>query len=240
MNDITERKQAKEKFEIQREQIKSLFDYSGEAMALLDLENHIIEANLAFEEVFGYPLEEAHGKVIEDLICPERFYYTEAKELDGQAMQRIKGAEIIRMRKDGKEINVRVSAGPIKVGGAITGRFVIFDDITERKHAEEALQQERDKLQDALDKVKTLSGLLPICSNCKKIRDDKGYWSQIESYIAKHSEAPICSNCKKIRDDKGYWSQIESYIAKHSEADFTHSICPECAKKLYPEFYKGD
>jgi PAS domain S-box-containing protein len=188
-----------------------MFDYSSEAMALLDLENHIIEANLAFEEVFGYPLEEVHGKVIEDLICPERFYYTESKELDEQAMQRIKGAEIIRMRKDGKEINVRVSAGPIKVGGAITGRFVIFDDITERKQAEEALQQERDKLQDALDKVKTLSGLLPICSNCKK-----------------------------IRDDKGYWNQIESYIAKHSEADFTHSICPECAKKLYPEFYKGD
>lgn len=89
--------------------------------------------------------------------------------------------------------------------------IVIMNNITERKKAEEALHQERDKLQDALDKVKTLSGMLPICSNCKK-----------------------------IRDDKGYWNQIESYIAKHSEADFTHSICPECAKKLYPDFYKGD
>jgi len=46
---------------------------------------------------------------------------------------------------------------------------------------------------------------------------------------------PICASCKKIRDDKGYWSAVESYIQKHSEAEFSHSICPECAKRLYPE-----
>jgi len=62
------------------------------------------------------------------------------------------------------------------------------------------------KLEDALSQVKLLSGFLPICSSCKRIRDDKGYWNQIESYI---------------RD--------------HSEAEFSHGICPECAKKLYPE-----
>jgi len=74
-------------------------------------------------------------------------------------------------------------------------------------------QKEKDKLivalQKALSEVKTLSGFLPICSSCKKIRDDKGYWNQIESYI---------------RD--------------HSEAQFSHSICPECAKKHYPELYE--
>lgn len=46
---------------------------------------------------------------------------------------------------------------------------------------------------------------------------------------------PICANCKKIRDDKGYWDQLEGYIQSHSEAHFTHGICPDCAKKLYPE-----
>ena len=46
---------------------------------------------------------------------------------------------------------------------------------------------------------------------------------------------PICSSCKKIRDDKGYWSQIEAYIQEHSEAQFSHSICPKCAKELYPD-----
>jgi hypothetical protein len=79
------------------------------------------------------------------------------------------------------------------------------------KKSEEDLRYERDNLQKTLAKVKKLSGLLPICAHCKKIRDDKGYWNQIEAYI---------------RD--------------HSEADFSHCICPECAKNFYPEFYKGD
>ena len=61
-------------------------------------------------------------------------------------------------------------------------------------------------LQDAIAKINTLKGLLPICANCKK-----------------------------IRDDKDRWEQIEFYIREHSEAEFTHSICPECAKKLYPD-----
>lgn len=65
------------------------------------------------------------------------------------------------------------------------------------------------ELEMSLKEVKTLSGLLPICASCKK-----------------------------IRDDKGYWNQIESYISKHSEAKFTHGICPECTKKLYPELIK--
>jgi len=80
------------------------------------------------------------------------------------------------------------------------------DELHERERVEQALQKEKRKLEEALVQVKTLSGLLPICSSCKKIRDDKGYWNQIESYI---------------RD--------------HSEAEFSHSICPECLKRLYPD-----
>jgi len=51
---------------------------------------------------------------------------------------------------------------------------------------------------------------------------------------------PICASCKKIRDDKGYWTQIEAYIRDHSEAEFSHGICPECMKKLYPEYCAED
>jgi hypothetical protein len=79
-------------------------------------------------------------------------------------------------------------------------------EIEERRRAQADKDNLIIKLQDALTKVKTLSGLFPICSSCKKIRDDKGYWNQIESYI---------------RD--------------HSNAEFSHSICPDCAKKLYPD-----
>jgi hypothetical protein len=51
---------------------------------------------------------------------------------------------------------------------------------------------------------------------------------------------PICSSCKKVRDDRGYWNQIEAYISEHSEAEFSHSICPECARKMYPDIYNDD
>ncbi len=51
---------------------------------------------------------------------------------------------------------------------------------------------------------------------------------------------PICSNCKKIRDDKGYWSQVEHYIMEHSDAEFTHGICPDCLSKYYPAYDPGE
>lgn len=75
-----------------------------------------------------------------------------------------------------------------------------------RKRVEEDREKLILQLQDALTKIKTLRGLLPICASCKK-----------------------------IRDDKGYWQQIEVYIQDHSEAELSHGICPECMKKLYPD-----
>ena len=84
-------------------------------------------------------------------------------------------------------------------------------EITERKLAEEKREKLIHEIQDALAQIKKLSGLIPICASCKKIRDDNGYWNQIESYI---------------RD--------------HSEAEFSHGICPECMKKLYGDFLKEE
>jgi hypothetical protein len=98
-----------------------------------------------------------------------------------------------------------------------TGFFLLFIGIMylnkiifpERKRAEDERERIILELKAALDKVNTLSGFLPICASCKK-----------------------------IRDDKGYWNQIEQYISEHSDTEFSHAICPECTKKLYPEFYK--
>lgn len=101
---------------------------------------------------------------------------------------------------------------PVKdENGKILGLTLILTDITARKKAE----AERDtlivELKEALSKVKVLSGLIPVCTRCKK-----------------------------IRDDKGYWNQLESYIEKYSDASFTHSLCPECADELYgdDDWYK--
>jgi YesN/AraC family two-component response regulator len=94
--------------------------------------------------------------------------------------------------------------------------YSAMDQCAETVMLERKIQQqnrEKDeliaKLQEALDNVKKLSGLIPICSNCKK-----------------------------IRNDEGYWKQIEGYISEHSEARFSHGICPDCAKKIYSEFLK--
>jgi hypothetical protein len=82
----------------------------------------------------------------------------------------------------------------------------IRDDLSERERAEKEKSHLTNELQNSLAEVKRLSGFLPICSSCKK-----------------------------IRDDKGYWSEVERYIGEHSEAQFSHGICPDCMRKLYPE-----
>jgi DNA-binding LacI/PurR family transcriptional regulator len=64
----------------------------------------------------------------------------------------------------------------------------------------------------------------------------RGYSRELESKVATLSGfLPICASCKKIRDDKGYWNQIDAYLSEHSEVEFTHSLCPDCVKKLYPQ-----
>lgn len=118
---------------------------------------------------------------------------------------------------DGKiqEIEVRVplpsgdtyyltTVKPIFNDSEVETVICISKNITNRKLAEIELTKEHDKLLLAMKEIKTLSGLLPICSSCKK-----------------------------IRDDKGYWNQIESYISQNSAANFSHGICPECSDKFY-------
>ena len=101
--------------------------------------------------------------------------------------------------------------------GNVTGMLWSGIDVTEKKQNEAELERHRHQLEDlvrertaeledALDNIKTLKGIVPICSHCKK-----------------------------IRDDQGYWNQLEDYMAKHSDADFSHGICPDCLKKYYPD-----
>ncbi len=150
--DITERKQTEEALAAQRAQLKSLFDYSGEAIVLLDIENKILDVNSGFEQIFGYSLKEAQGKIIQDLICPERFF-NESKELDQRSLAGIKSIELIRKRKSGEEIDVRASAGPIKVGEKLVGRFVVFDDISEQKQAEIKLRESEERFRFLAEKT---------------------------------------------------------------------------------------
>ena len=80
--------------------------------------------------------------------------------------------------------------------------------IDAEKRTNVLLEERNRELQEAIENVKVLHGLLPICASCKK-----------------------------IRNDSGSWSQMEAYISDHSEAEFSHGICPECQQKLYPKVY---
>jgi hypothetical protein len=103
---------------------------------------------------------------------------------------------------------ILLSAGIIYQGLTETNKRLTVEKELEQYnlHLEEMVKERTSELTKALSEVKLLSGLLPICASCKK-----------------------------IRDDRGYWNQIESYIQRHSEAQFSHSICPDCMQKLYPD-----
>jgi hypothetical protein len=118
--------------------------------------------------------------------------------------------EMTHLRKDGSTVDVCLALSPVKsADGHIMGAASIAYDITERKKIADERAQMIAQLNETLSKVKALSGLLPICASCKN-----------------------------IRDDKGYWQKLETFFHEHSDAEFSHSICPDCMEKLYPQFTK--
>jgi len=199
MSDVTLRRRAEQA----SRQLAAIVEGSDDAIISLTLAGIITSWNKAAEILYDYTAAEAIGQPISINIPPEHLHEIPDLLARIDRGERIIHHETIRRRKNGDDINVSLSISPIRDNSdSIIGASTIARDITER----ERMRKEREKfiaeLQEALAKVKALKGLLPICA-----------W------------------CKKIRDDQGYWQQIEAYIRDHSEADFSHGICPECAKK---------
>ena len=124
----------------------------------------------------------------------------------------VENYEVRAKKKDGTVVWVSTNAKVLlDEKGAFMGVEAVSRDISELKKLEEERERLIVEIQQALEKVKILSGLLPICSECKK-----------------------------IRDDKGYWNQLEVYVQAHSDAEFSHGICPDCMDKIYgdQEWYK--
>jgi PAS domain S-box-containing protein len=203
ISDITLRRWAEQA----SRQLAAIVEGSDDAIISLTLAGIITSWNEAAEILYGYTAAEAIGQPISINVPPEHLHEIPDLLARIDRGERIVHHETIRRKKNGNDINVSLSISPIRDNsGSIIGASTIARDITER----ERMRKEREKfiaeLQEALAKVKALKGLLPICA-----------W------------------CKKIRDDQGYWQQIEAYIRAHSEADFSHGICPECAKKARKE-----
>jgi len=168
-------------------------------------------------KILGYTLGELQPVSIQtwlDLCHPddltastqilEKHFARELDYYECEARMKHKDGRWVWVHDRGKVYEWSETGKPLRMAGTHL-------DISARKRAEAEKEEAMLRLQEAMSKIKTLSGMLPICASCKKIRDDRGYWKQLESYI---------------RD--------------HSEADFSHSLCPECAVKLYPEFYKAE
>ena len=194
---------ARARAEADKQYLAAIVESSDDAIYGTNLDSIIVSWNPAAERIYGYCAEEITGHSTALLFPLDK----RDELLD--IMARVRRGELIgfyeteRLRKDGKIIPVSATISPIKDGeGKTIGASVIAHDISKQKKDEEERQQLINKLSDALSHVKLLTGLLPICASCKR-----------------------------IRDDHGYWQQVETYIRLHSEATFTHSICPECLKR---------
>ncbi len=183
--EIRRRRAAEESLSKSKETLKSVLKEMPVIILAIDDDGYLVFYNKEFERVSGYSAAEIQDKPqVLELLMPVK---TNDAALD-TAVQ----AEWKFFSNDGSEKTIAWSN--------ISGYFPILGwkswkvglDITE--------------LKQTIARVDTLGGLLPICANCKK-----------------------------IRDDKGYWNRLEAYIQDHSEAEFTHGICPECIEKLYPD-----
>ena len=220
--DISEQKRTQQALADSERRLADIIEFLPDPTWVIDLDGRVIAWNRAIERLTGVSKEEILGKGDHSYALP--LYNKPRPMLIDLALRRDAHWEkqyLSFMDQDGLLVasesyhpllgeEGRYLAGTAgrlyNANGDVVGAIESLRDITDAKRLEQEREQLITKLKEALAKVKTLSGLLPICSSCKK-----------------------------IRDDTGYWNKIETYISRHSKAEFSHSICPECAKKLYSD-----
>jgi len=175
-----------------------LIENLEDGLLVMDNQKRVIDFNYALQNIFKERIELIQGLYVTDLFkqYPEilDLIKTNKWETDIQIGLQIFNLRYSRLRDTRQQL---------------IGSMLLFKNITQRKKAEMELEETVLRLEKALEDVKILSGLLPICASCKK-----------------------------IRDDQGYWNDVEKYIVKHSGVIFSHSICPDCLQKYYPEVYE--
>ncbi|HPD22249.1 MAG TPA: PAS domain S-box protein [Desulfomonilia bacterium] len=203
---VVARKRSEEMLVESEERYRSLFEDSRDAIYTVSRDGVILDANGAAMELFGYGHAEMIGMNVQQLYADPgvRAYFQSEIEEKGA----VRNFEVRLKKKNGTVMDCLYTSSVRRTpgGGGVIGYHCIIRDITESKRAENEKQRLIDELKDALDKIKTLKGLIPICASCKK-----------------------------IRDDKGYWNRLEEYLEAQTEAVFSHGLCPECQKRFEEE-----
>jgi PAS domain S-box-containing protein len=205
--DITLRRKAEKALKESEKRFKLLFEYAPDPYYLNDMNGILLDGNKAAEKIIGYKKEELIGKNMFELglLSPEQLPMA-LKLLERNKNGQPTGPDEFKLKtKDGSEIITEILTFPIEINDEPTV-LGIARDITQRKQIEIERENLVKELQDALEEVKTLGGFIPICAECKK-----------------------------IRDDEGYWQKLEKYIQDRSDTQFSHSICPECITKHYSD-----
>ena len=158
-------------------------------------------------EQFGRPVSEWIGRTDTDIFAGPFARNLQENDLSVLNDERTRVVEEIAPTADGNQRHWLSYKFVLRDGDGTKRLAGLSIDITERKRAEQERERLVGELQEALAQVKALKGFIPICASCKN-----------------------------IRDDEGYWQQIESYLCEHTDLEFTHGICPACLEKLYPEF----
>lgn len=204
--DVTAQKEAETAVREGAARLRDLANAVPDGILTIDQEGRIRDLNPAAEEIYGYEPSELLGCHF-DVLVPERF-----REENRRAFRELVGDDRLdsfdarpmrSLRKSGEEFEAEVSVAEHVTEGVAFVTTVVRD-VSERRRLEQEREDLIEELRTALEEVRTLRGILPICSSCKS-----------------------------IRDDAGYWHRVESYIGSYSEAEFTHSICPDCAERLY-------
>lgn len=203
VRDITNRKKIEEKLLTSESTIRALLNATDDAMFLIDTKGTLLALNGTLTARLSKTTEELLGKCIYDYLPPNvanpRKHHVEHVVRSGKA---------IHFEDTRNGIWLENFIYPISnKHGNVTMLAICSRNITERKLSEQEREKLIERLQEYIGQIRTLGGLIPICSSCKR-----------------------------VRGDEGYWSQLEVFISEHFDMEFSHGLCPECAKKLYPGY----
>lgn len=212
VNQVIENLSKDEQLRIAEEKINflgSITKQTTDAIIASDLNFNITYANLAATTLYDYPEEQLMLMNIQRLMASNFLEENKIKMLDAKTINDFWVYEGEQRKRTLLEFFAHIKISPLFTNDNLDSFIFIIRDVTERKERETEREKLITDLQEAIKRIKTLEGLIPICARCKK-----------------------------IRNDDGYWEEVEIHICNHTKADFTHGLCPTCTKEMYPDIYK--